>query len=300
MLPFLLTMTSPESFSEEKKMKALLHRRRGSRRPRDLLIATWLAVLVSGEEPLAQTISIFGNAVPNDSFGSKNALTLGVKFWSSQSGTISAIRFYRAVANPSGYLANLYTAGGALLASTMLSRDTCSVPCWEVANFASPISISANTSYVAAYYSSVGAGASDSYGLSNGVTNGPLTAPASSAVGGNGVYQRKNAFPINSYEASNYYVDVLFTPTERSLVLNFNPPNPSIPVSAPLGLVVATIIPSWSDGSPFTGTLSFAPPYSNDQGTFAISGNNLIINPSGLGVSADGNTVQNVTIGASQ
>jgi len=42
-----------------------------------------------------------------------------------------------------------------------------------------------------------------------------LTAPASSAVGGNGVYQHKNAFPISSYEASNYFVDVLFTPTDR-------------------------------------------------------------------------------------
>jgi hypothetical protein len=28
------------------------------------------------------------------------------------------------------------------------------------------------------------------------------------------------------------------------------------------------ITPSWSDGSPFTGTLSFAPPHSNDQATF--------------------------------
>jgi transposase len=32
-------------------------------------------------------------------------------------------------------------------------------------------------------------------------------------------------------------------------------------------VTMATIIPSWSDGSSFTGTLSFAPPYSNDCGT---------------------------------
>jgi hypothetical protein len=64
--------------------------------------------------------------------------------------------------------------------------------------------------------------------------------------------------------------------------------------------VVATITTSWSDGSPFTGTFSFAQPYSNDQGIFAISGNNLIISPSGPGVSADANTVQQVTIAATQ
>ena len=63
---------------------------------------------------------------------------------------------------------------------------------------------------------------------------------------------------------------------------------------------MATITAAWSDGSPFTGTLGFAAPYSNDQGTFAISGNNLIVNPSGPGVSADANTTQNVTIVATQ
>src|SRR5262249_15210171 len=77
---------------------------------------------------------------------------------------------------------------------------------------------------------------------------------------------------------------------------NFNPPNPSMSATAPLGSVMATINLTWSDGSPFTGTLPFAQPYSNDNGIFAISGNNLIVNPSGPGLSADDNTVQNVTI----
>ena len=164
--------------------------------------------------------------------------------------------------------------------------------------FRSPIS--ANTTYIAAYYCRVGQGAAAPNELSNGVMYGPLIAPASAAVGGNGVYNSKNAFPKSSYEASNYYVDVLFTPTGAFLVLRFNPPNPSISANAPLGSVVATITPTWSDSSPFTGTLSFGPPNSNDQGVFAISGNNLIVSSSGPGVSADGGTTQNVTIMATQ
>jgi len=174
------------------------------------------------------------------------------------------------------------------------------VPGWQVANFVSPIPISANTTYISAYYCPVGQGAGDPNELKNGVTNGPLIAPASSAVGGNGVYNSKNAFPKSSHQASNYYVDVLFTPTGASLALSFNPPNPSIAANAPLGSVVATITPTWSDGGRFIGTLSFGPPNSNDQGVFAISGNNLIVNTSGPGVSADANTVQNVTIVATQ
>ena len=46
------------------------------------------------------------------------------------------------------------------------------------------------------------------------VTNGPLTAPASSAVsGGNGVYAYGNSpsLPVNTYNANNYWVDVVFT-----------------------------------------------------------------------------------------
>ena len=81
-----------------------------------------LMILVSGGESLAQSISIFGNAVPKNPIDDALAATLGVKFWSSQSGTISAIRFYRAVANPHGYVAKLYTAGRTLLASVNLAR----------------------------------------------------------------------------------------------------------------------------------------------------------------------------------
>jgi hypothetical protein len=62
-----------------------------------------------------------------------------------------------------------------------------------------------------------------------------------------------------------------------------NPPNPRIVSSAPLGSYVAKIVASWSNGAPFTGTFAFGRPYSNDAGMFAISGNNLIINPNGPG-----------------
>jgi hypothetical protein len=265
-----------------------------------MLLSLLLTVTVSGRGSSAQSLSIFGNAVPSEPSGAGKAVTLGVKFWSSQSGTISGVRFYRAAVSSNGYVASLYSADGTLLGSATLARESGQLPGWQVANFVSPIPVAANTTYISAYYCPDGQGAEDPNELRNGVANGPLTAPASSAVGGNGVYNFKNAFPKNSYQASNYYVDVLFTPTGASLVLSFSPPNPSIPANAPLGSVVATINPTWSDGSPFTGTVSFGSPYSNDQGVFAISGTNLIVNPSGSGVSADANTVQNVTIVATQ
>jgi hypothetical protein len=258
-------------------------------------------LLMNGSESSAQTLNIFGNAVPPVPVQSDpNAVTLGVKFWSTQPGTVSGIRFYRGHRIRNGYTVRLYTAAGSLLAQATTSVDTCAVPCWEQVNFAAPISISANTTYVASYYTSNGDYADNYYGLTNGTTSGPLIAPASGVSGGNGVYVYSNGFPASTYEDSNYYVDIAFTPSAPSLLLSFNPPAPSIPATAPFGTVVATINASWSDGSPFTGTLSFAQPYSNDNGIFAISGNNLIVNPSGVGLSGDANTVQNVTILATQ
>jgi len=267
-----------------------------------VLFLLLFAILIGGRTSSAQSVNIFGNAVPNNPIDDGNAVTLGVKFWSSQPGAISGIRFYRAVASPQGYVAKLYSSGGTLLGSATIARESGPLPGWQEADFASPIPISANTTYVAAYYSPVGRGAWDPYGLSHGVTNGPLTAPASSAAGGNGVYNYGSVFPSSANENSNYYVDVAFAPAALAayLTLSFDPPNPSITSSMPPGSVVATISASWSDSSPFTGTLSFGPPYSNDQGVFAISGNNLIINPSGPGVSSDANTTQNVTVVATQ
>jgi Domain of unknown function (DUF4082) len=268
-----------------------------------LMFGISFVIAIGGSLASAQTISIFGNAVPKNPIDDGLAVTLGVKFWSTQPGTISGIRFYRAVASPQGYVARLYSADGTPLGSATIAGESGPLPGWQEADFASPIPISANTTYIAAYYSPVGHGAWDPYRLSYGVTNGPLIAPASGAVGGNGVYDYGQIFPGSTYEQSNYYVDVAFVPPAGAfpnLVLSFDPPNPSITSDAPLGSVVATITASFSDGSPFTGTLSFAPPYSNDQGVFAISGNNLIINPSGSGVSSDADTTLNVTIVATE
>jgi hypothetical protein len=85
-----------------------------------------------------------------------------------------------------------------------------------------------------------------------------------------------------------------------SLTVSVSPVSPTIFDTATLGSTVATITATWSDGSTFTGTLGFAAPYNDGGGVYAISGSNLIINPSGPGVGAAATTIQNVTIQATQ
>jgi hypothetical protein len=272
------------------------------------LFSILLLACTASRASLAQSpVSIFGSAVPTNAVEADySAVTLGVKFWSSQAGTISAVRFYRGATSPSGYVARLYSAAGKQLGSVVLAKESGPVPGWQTAVFAHPISIAANTTYVAAYYTPNGKYADGYFGLNNGVTNTPLNAPASSMVGGNGVYYYGLGFPNSTWEASNYYVDVLFTPAASSpapapvLSLSFEPPSPSIPNTTPLGATVATIVATWSNGQPFTGTLGFGSPDSNAGNVFAISGNSLIINPSGPGVSGAGGTVEQITIVATQ
>jgi hypothetical protein len=348
----------------------------------------------------AQTYTIFGNAVPKTPVDPDTAaVTLGVKFTSSQPGKITGIRFYRGRSSPTGYSVAIYSASGTPLAQTSVAADTCTVPCWEQVSFTAPVSIDAHTQYIAAYYMPNGRYAGDNYGLLSNVTNSPLTALSSGSSGGNGVYRYGSGigFPTSTWNASNYYVDILFTLstalpqtiasvgivdpntfkggspsgtvignigvtmspatpsfsgslslsgtdaalfqlvgttlttngvvpagtyhiniiaseigisnspytqpetiTGTALLLSINPPNPTISSQAALGDTVATIQASWSDGNPFTGPLSFGSPYYDDGTKFAISGNNLIINPAGPGISGNAGTTQNVTIVATQ
>jgi hypothetical protein len=54
------------------------------------------ALICAGQVSWAQTVTLFGNAVPSTPVASDTAaVTLGVKFWSSQPSTVAGIRFYR-------------------------------------------------------------------------------------------------------------------------------------------------------------------------------------------------------------
>jgi hypothetical protein len=264
--------------------------------------SSWNNLGVNGD-PLPTGLSIFSNLVPvNPVVTNTGATTLGVKFWSTQPGTISAIKFYRGAKSPQGYVARLYTASGTLLGSMTMAQESSPVPGWQEAVFPTPIPIAANTTYVATYYAPGGKYSDTPYGLKQTVSNGPLAAPAASLVGGNGVFKSGLAIPTTGNQQTNFFVDVTFIPTAQPyLSIAASPPNPTIASTTTLGSVVASLRAAWSDGSPFTGKLSFGPPNYSDGGVYAIdSNNNLIVSPSGPGVGAAGGTTENVTIVATQ
>ena len=86
--------------------------------------------------------------------GPDSAVELGVKFRSDVAGSITGIRFYKATANTGTHLGNLWSSNGTLLASATFTGESASG--WQQVNFATPVTIAANTIYVASYHVTVG------------------------------------------------------------------------------------------------------------------------------------------------
>lgn len=136
---------------------------------------------------------------------------LGLKFQSDVAGTITAIKFYKSPSNQSSNIVSLWNENGQKLASGTFSNTTASG--WQQVTFTTPVSIAANTVYVASYNTGSGNyfAVNENY-FTTSVDVAPLHAPATGSSGGNGVYAygATSVFPDQTYNASNYWVDVVF------------------------------------------------------------------------------------------
>jgi hypothetical protein len=164
--------------------------------------------------------SIWGpNVAPAkaDSGDSQSGI-FGVKFTSDLNGTVNGIRFYKASTNTGTHIGSLWTAGGQLLASATFTSETSSG--WQQVNFAQPVSISANTTYVASYFAPSGHYSESEQYLDPPLRGGaslsapPLHAALDTFASHNGLYTyaTSNTFPGQTFNGENYWVDVAFTP----------------------------------------------------------------------------------------
>ena len=109
-------------------------------------------------------------------------------------------------------MGRLWTLGGTLLAEVTFTNETATG--WQEAAFADPVAVSAGTIYVVSYYAPNGGYAGDNgFFAGSGVSNGPLRALQNGENGGNGVYVygAGGGFPNQTWQSSNYWVDVVFT-----------------------------------------------------------------------------------------
>jgi hypothetical protein len=152
--------------------------------------------------------SIWQNGTPTGSIDASDTspVTLGVQFQAASSGFITGVRFYKQTDNTGAHTGSLWSSTGQLLATGTFTGETASG--WQELDFSSPVAVTAGTAYVASYHTNTGHYTATTNGLSSAVTNGPLTALAS---GGVYAYGSSSTFPTNTWNASNYWVDVVYS-----------------------------------------------------------------------------------------
>ncbi len=178
-----------------------------------LVLATaWAATPAQAQCPCSLFPPSATPATPSQA--DSNAVEIGVKFRVTAPGTVTGIRFYKGPDNTGQHVGNLWRADGTLLASVTFEGETASG--WQQAQLASPVPVDTATTYIVSYFAPNGGyAATNDYFATQGLTSGPLIAPASAAVGGNGVYAYggQSAFPASTFRDTNYWVDVVFQPT---------------------------------------------------------------------------------------
>lgn len=206
-----------------------------------------------------QTYSAWGpSATPGSTTANDpNSVELGVKFTVDSSGMITGLKFYKDVANTGIHTGNLWTLSGQLLASATFANETASG--WQQVSFSAPVSVSPGTVYVASYFAPNGNYSLDSgYFASSGVDAGPVNLLQDGVSGGNGVYAygSSSSFPSSSWNASNYWVDIIFAAgapdTTPPTVLNVDPVDGSS--SAPTTTVVSAVFDDDIDVATVTST----------------------------------------------
>jgi uncharacterized protein DUF4082/Big-like domain-containing protein len=197
---------------------------------------TWSFTTAAAPPPVTG-VSIWDDSVvpPTPIFPDSTPVELGLKFRSDKDGLITGVRFYKGgAANAGQHVGHLWTDTGLLLASVTFTDE--SDTGWQRALFETPVRITANTLYVVSYFAPAGNYAAQSRAFeSSGVDSGPLHAPSDPVIGGNGVFNDNpsGGFPSKSFNATNYWVDVVFVDTEPlpPQVLSITPAPGAINVS---------------------------------------------------------------------
>ena len=168
--------------------------------------------VAAGSTAPQPSLSIWSNlSAPRRSLVTSSPMNVGVKFRSDVTGSVKGIRFYKGSGLGGTHVGSLYTSAGVLLAQVSFTGETNSG--WQQMNFATPVAIAANITYVAVLFTSSGYSVDYDAFTNSGVDSGPLHALKSGVDGPNGVYNNASSpqFPAESYANSNYWVDIAFT-----------------------------------------------------------------------------------------
>ncbi|MDQ0322363.1 VCBS repeat-containing protein [Pararhizobium capsulatum DSM 1112] len=139
------------------------------------------------------------------------AIEVGMKFQSSTAGTVAGVRYYKSDLNIGPHTGSLWSSTGTRLATATFTNE--SGVGWQTVSFSTPVSITPGTTYVVSYHTNYGHYSATGNYFASAVTNGPLSAPTNAGVY---AYNSASVFPNNTFNAENYWIDVLFNPASAN------------------------------------------------------------------------------------
>jgi Domain of unknown function (DUF4082) len=170
------------------------------------------------------------------------SVEVGVRFTADRRGTVNAIRFFKGAGNDGTHTAHLWGPDGALLASATFTGE--SAGGWQSVNLSAPVAVRKGATYTASYTATRGHYPDDENFFGGAYRAGSLTVAARG-----GVYRYGSGYPTVTWHASNYWVDIVFTPGGRS-----TPLAPSHGTATMIAQPPADTIPTTPTGPPPTTT----------------------------------------------
>jgi hypothetical protein len=154
-------------------------------------------------------VSLFGTETPTTATAADtSSVELGVAFTPAAAGTVTAIRFFKGSGNGGTHTGNLWSTAGVKLATVTFANETASG--WQTAQLATPVTLTAGTSYTVSYLAPQGRYSVTAAYFSTAKTSGPLTAAAT--VNGKYRYGSSGGIPTQTFNSTNYFVDIIFVP----------------------------------------------------------------------------------------
>jgi hypothetical protein len=233
-------------------------------------LATDIVTVTAPPQPTSFSLFDASAAPSGQMFDDGQAVELGVRLRASQAGVVSALRYFR-TAGDAGDTdqrdGHLWSDDGALLATASFEAAP-GQSGWQVAPLVPPVTVQAGVTFTASYNTANNYLATAGY-FTSAITDpfGMLTAPASSQIGGNGVYSYGGGavFPDQTFGAGNYWVDVVFATSSGANAAPVFTSGATFS-RAENGVLVGTLSASDADGNP----LSYAIAGGADQALFAV------------------------------
>lgn len=214
--------------------------------------------------------ALFGDQVPAiAASGDLASIELGVAFTPAEDGRITGVRFFKGQGNGGTHTGSLWTAAGQRLATVQFANE--SVTGWQTALFSQPVQVDPGTTYVVSYLAPQGNYSYTTNFFSAPWLRGPLAAP----VAGNGRFRYGGGFPTGTWNATNYFVDVVFqrTPPTPPTVISVSP------ASGSTGADVAATVTATLSKVPASGTpvLAVSGPSGSIAGASAFDATSKVV-----------------------